>query len=332
MPIRHSSINIKRQNMKKIEMIILLTAFFLQAFCQVVPAETKSTNKQVSVADTNEIVKVVIGQEAVTVEGKSDEITVKVGNKRLRILDSLEGKVPKFELENLEKDNSIHQDEGETREQKRERERTQFRGHWSGIDLGFNNYLTSDHSFTLPSDIDYMSLHSGKSMNFNLNFAQVSLGFAKHFGIVTGLGINWNNYRFDGNNNIQKGTDGVIEIRNPGEVLKKSKLTTVYFDLPILFELQIPADHSHLNIAAGPIGGVKLSSHSKMVYEDGNKIKSDGDFSLSMLRYGGTARLGYGNFQIYGTYYLTPLFKAGKSPAGVELYPFEIGVAFAFND
>jgi hypothetical protein len=69
-----------------------------------------------------------------------------------------------------------------------------------------------------------------------------------------------------------------------------------------------------------------------MVYEDGNKIKSDGDFSLSMLRYGGTARLGYGNFQIYGTYYLTPLFKAGKSPAGVELYPFEIGVAFAFND
>jgi hypothetical protein len=177
-----------------------------------------------------------------------------------------------------------------------------------------------------------MSLHSGKSMNFNINFSQVSLGFTRHFGIVTGLGLNWNNYVFDGNNNIIKGENDVVEMLNPGAVLKKSKLTTVYLNIPLLLEVQIPADHNHLNIAAGPIGGVKLCSHSKMIFEDGDKVKSDDDFSLSMLRYGATARLGYGNFQIYGTYYYTPLFKSGKSPSGVELYPFEVGFAFTFND
>jgi hypothetical protein len=329
---RPSIRNIKKSIMKKIGILTLLTAIILQAFSQEVTAVNKGTDIQVPVADTNEIPKVVLGKDLMSIEDKPDQIDIRVGNRGLHILESLEGKVPRLEFENYAKENSGHQDEGETKEQKRERERNQFRGHWSGIDFGFNNYVTSDYSFTLPASIDYMSLHSGKSMNFNLNFAQESLGFSRHFGIVTGLGITWNNYVFDGGNNIQKGTNGVIEILDPGAVLKKSKLTTVYLNLPVLLELQIPADHNHLNIAAGPIGGVKLASHSKMVFEDGDKVKSDGDFSLSMLRYGGTARIGYGNLQVYGTYYLTPLFKAGKSPAGVELYPFEIGLAFSFNN
>jgi len=51
-----------------------------------------------------------------------------------------------------------------------------------------------------------------------------------------------------------------------------------------------------------------------------------------MLRCGATARVGYGNFQLYGTYYKTPLFEAGKGPGGYNLYPFEIGIALTFNN
>jgi hypothetical protein len=68
-----------------------------------------------------------------------------------------------------------------------------------------------------------------------------------------------------------------------------------------------------------------------MVFEDGDNVKSDGDFSLNLLRYGATARIGYENFQVYGTYYMTPLFKSGKGPGGVDLYPFEIGIAFTID-
>ncbi|MEI8226032.1 MAG: outer membrane beta-barrel protein, partial [Bacteroidota bacterium] len=145
-------------------------------------------------------------------------------------------------------------------------------------------------------------------------------------------GLNMNNYKFDGNNNILKGTNGIIEELNPGTSLKKSKLATVYLNLPFMLEIQIPVDNNHLNIAAGPIGAVKIGSHTKMVYQDGQKVKINGDFSLNMLRYGTTARIGYENFQLYGTYYITPLFRTGKGPEGNDLYPFEIGVAFTFND
>jgi hypothetical protein len=69
-----------------------------------------------------------------------------------------------------------------------------------------------------------------------------------------------------------------------------------------------------------------------MKFQNGDKVKSNGDFSLNMLRYGPTARIGYQNFQIYGTYYMTPLFKTGKGPGGYDLYPFEIGFALTFND
>ena len=68
-----------------------------------------------------------------------------------------------------------------------------------------------------------------------------------------------------------------------------------------------------------------------MVFYDGDKVKSDDDFSLNMLRYGATARVGYENFQLYGTYYMNPLFKSGKGPDGVDLFPFEIGIAFTID-
>lgn len=217
------------------------------------------------------------------------------------------------------------------REEEHARSRMRFKGHWTGLELGFNNYVTSENSLSLPPAIDYMTLHSGKSSNFNLNFVQLSLGMSRHFGIVTGLGITWNNYRFDGNNNITKGANGMIVKLDPGDLLEKSKLATIFLDLPILLELQIPADDHHLNIAAGPIWALKLRSHSKMVFENEDVVKDNGDFSLNMLRYGATARIGYKNFQIYGTYYWTPLFETSKTPGGYNLYPCEIGLAFTFN-
>jgi hypothetical protein len=69
-----------------------------------------------------------------------------------------------------------------------------------------------------------------------------------------------------------------------------------------------------------------------MVFDDGHTVKSYRDFSLNMLRYGTTVRVGYGNFQLYGTYYFTPLFQNGKGPGGYDLYPFEIGMALTFNN
>lgn len=317
--------------MKKIGIIALLTALMIQGFSQEVAAKNNKSNPSVIVADSNNIAKVVVGQELLVVEDGKSTVNVRVGSRGVTILESLEGKGPKIEFKKFDDEEpAFHQDDQNSENNRADR-RSHFKGHWAGVEFGFNNYLTSDKSLSLPVNIDYMNLHSGKSNNFNLNFSQLSLGITRRIGLVTGLGLNWNNYRFDGNNNIQKGTTGIIEILDPGANLEKSKLTTLYLNLPLLLEIQIPADHSHINLAAGPLGAVKLHSHSKMVYEDGDKVKSDDDFSLNMLRYGATARIGYENFQIYGTYYMAPLFKSGKGPDGIELYPFEIGIAFTID-
>ena len=313
--------------MKKFEIIILLTAIMLQGLSQNVAGENQNDKKQEANTTSRENGKVVLGRDLLTILESDSAVNVTIGNKGFIIHESREGS--KFNIEKYTVNDEWDQDDSEDN---RARRRNRFKGHWSGVEFGFNNYLTSDKSNVMPDDINYMSLHSSKASNFNVNFSQLSLGLTRRIGFVTGLGFNWNNYRFDGNNNIVKGTNGIVEVLDPGANLEKSKLATIYLTLPFMLELQLPIDNNSINVAAGPIGAVKLASHSKMVYEDGQKVKSNSDFSLNMLRYGATARVGYGNFQLYGTYYMTPMFKSGKGPGGYDLYPFELGVAFTFND
>ena len=314
--------------MKKIGIIILLAAIIIQGFSQELSAVDQGDNRRAATNEKDVSTKINIGNDFLIVEEADSAINIRVKDRGISILESLEGR--KYNFERYNDDYLFDEDDNE---RNRGRRRNRFKGHWSGVELGFNNYLTSDKSFVLPDEIDYMSIHSGKSMNFNINFSQLSIGLTRYIGFVTGLGLNWNNYKFDGNNNILKGDNGIIEVLDPGAPLKKSKLTTLYLDLPFMLEVQLPVNNNQLNLAAGPIGAIKIGSHTKMIYQDtGQKVKSNGDFSLNILRYGATARAGYENFQIYGTYYMNPMFSKGKSPGAYNLYPFEIGISFTFND
>jgi hypothetical protein len=310
--------------MKKIGIILLMIAFVFQLSGQEKSTETKTTSEKKEL-------KILESLEKKGSSAEYDKDTL-IQNQTIERKDELVQENRNVKMKTKEKEKERDNDREEEKESKHHRNSEWFKGHWAGLEFGFNNYVTSQTTLDLPSDINYMSLNSGISNNFNLNFGQLSFGFNRHIGIVTGLGINWNNYKFDGNYNIQKLPDGTIDSVSPEAKLEKSKLATVYMTLPVMLEFQIPVDHHHLNVAAGFIGAIKLGSHTRMVYENGGEIKRYSDYSLNLLRYGATARIGYQNFQIYGTYYATPLFQAGKGPGGYDLYPFEIGFAFTFND
>ena len=313
--------------MKKIGTIILLSAIMIGLISFKASAAGQANDEKTMNNKPGEAVE----SESLPVESANiqDDSSHRLysGLNRISILESLE--VPGINFtdyswrHNWDEDDNDH--EGR-------RYRRRFHGHWTGVEFGFNNYVTSDNNTAMPAGIEYMTLNTGKSSNFNINFTQVSIGLSRHAGFVTGLGLNWNNYRFDGNNNIYTGADGIIQELDPGAELKKSKLATVYLTIPLLFEIQVPAEYNHLSISGGLIGAVKLGSHTKMVFDDGHTVKSYRDFNLNQLRYGYTARVGFGNFMIYGTYYATPLFQKGKGPGGVDLYPFEIGAALTFNN
>jgi hypothetical protein len=310
---------------KIITLSLIITHFLFPPLT--VSADGQGDKKSCNNAGWDEKAEVIPGETLLSFESGNSIMQVRVGNRGLSILESLEGN--KYDSEKFNRYN----DDGADKSKSIWERKARFRGHWAGIELGFNNYIF-DSGQKLPDEIAYMDLNSGKSMNFNINFSQLSLGITRHFGLVTGLGLNWNNYKFSGNNNIRIGENGYIDELTPenGAILKKSKFTTLYLTVPAMAEIQLPAAEGHrLNIAAGWIGALKLKSHTKMIYKSGQEIKSYADLNMNLLRGGFTARIGYRNFMLYGTWYTTPWFEDMKGPGRYQLKPFEIGAALTFN-
>ncbi len=210
----------------------------------------------------------------------------------------------------------------------RERYR-KFYPHWSGICLGVNNY-TGKNFEAMPQGSEYLQLNTNKSMEFSLNLWQVGIPIVKHrLGIVTGVGFNWNNYRFR-NTEVRLHSDSTILYHsiNPTDQTVKSKLTVCYLKVPLLLELQIPVSSSNkLYISAGVEGELKINSHTKIKTSDKNKHKDWNDFHLNTFTLKPMVRLGCGEFGIYGSYNLIPLFDKNAAP---ELYNYSIGVTFNF--
>lgn len=292
----------------------------------------------VNVSDSNKFMtaeeeyttRMSVGSDIIVLEEGKDIIKVRMGKNGIRIVN--DGGLPSFDFEKYDfpDDDFFSQDDDEDRWR---RNRRRFTPHWAGFEIGLNGYLTPEGSTSLPAGMSYMDLNTSRSTNINLNFAQLGLGFGRHIGLVTGLGFEFNKYFFEGNNNITKDEFGVIGplYPDPGITYDKSRFSSTYLVVPVMLEGQIPVDgRKTLNIAAGWITGAKLGSSSKVVYHENGKqkIKDKNDFSLRVLRYGPTVRLGYGFFQIYGTYYITSLFNQDKGP---ELYPVQVGVSFTFD-
>ncbi|MEZ5069963.1 MAG: outer membrane beta-barrel protein [Bacteroidales bacterium] len=182
----------------------------------------------------------------------------------------------------------------------------------------------------LPSGQSFMELNTGKSWSWDVNFLEYGLGFGTSYaGLVTGMGFEFTNYVFEGQNNIVKDPvsgDMVAYVPDYADNITKSKLNITYLTAPLLLEFQIPAGKKRIHLSGGVIGGVKLASNSKLKYtENGDKSKEKfkGNFNLSPLRWGVTARAGYRSLNLFATYYMTPLFIPGSEP---ELYPFSVGL------
>ncbi|MBN1989145.1 MAG: PorT family protein [Bacteroidales bacterium] len=207
------------------------------------------------------------------------------------------------------------------------KEKRKFKGHWAGVEFGINGYMNKNQSMIMKDDLAYMDLKQARSWNFNINFLQYNLGFGTDkAGIVTGMGIEFNNYHFSSETSL-KNQNGitVVDSSYVDFNVTKSKLATTYFTIPLLLEFQVPAGHHRIHFSTGVIGGVRLGSHTKVVYKDGGKEKRKNrdDFNLSTFRYGLTARIGYRGLKLFANYYPTSLFEKDKGP---ELYPFTIGL------
>ncbi len=257
--------------------------------------------------------------ELIIVEG--DTTRIKIGDKNISIIEGDDGTSVKVT------ESEDDEEEYSTKKKKK------FKGHWSGIDFGLNNFVDHEFSMTRTGEEQFMDLYTGKSWNFNLNIKQYSIGFGTdRLGLVTGLGLEFNNYHFDGDNNIQEVDGNIVTKDDYPSTLTKSKLKTTFLTVPLLLEGQMfgAKRSKRIHVSGGVIGGLKLGSSSKVIYkEDGNrkKDKTRDDFNINPLRYGLTARLGYKALNVYANYYMTPFFEKNNDP---ELYPVAVGLSIGF--
>ncbi|MEN8227175.1 MAG: outer membrane beta-barrel protein, partial [Bacteroidota bacterium] len=292
---------------------------------EVTVVDTVKVLEKVEVIDSPDNTKVTLGEnEVLIVEENGDTVRVILGSRGISIVEGEEGTEIKIvEMDEIE---SPQCQSSSPKEKKKK-----FKPHFAGLEIGLNNYVTSDFSMSLPSDQRYMDLNTGKSWNWNLNILDYGFGLGTDkVGIATGLGFEFINYNFDGQNSIRKDdvTGNIVEyVPDYAGNITKSKMNITYMTAPLLLEFQIPAGKKRIHISGGVIGGVKLWSNTKMKYtisSEKSKEKAKGDYNLSPLRWGFTARVGYRALNLYANYYMMPLFKEDQGP---ELYPFSIGLA-----
>ena len=232
-----------------------------------------------------------------------------------------------------------------------------FNGHWAGFEMGINGYFNPDFNMSFPKETEYMDLRMTKSWAVHINFFEQNIALTKNqkWGIVTGLGTNWNNYRFSKDTRLKaKSSSELIGYIDKGISIRKTKLTTWYFNIPLLFEFQTNRWHkkNSFHFAAGMIMAVRLSSFTKKYYDEWNKDfeitkynpETDqyeveytatspdyskawihDDFYLNPIKWDATVRIGWGFINLFATYSVNTMFKKDKGP---ELYPWTVGITF----
>jgi hypothetical protein len=252
------------------------------------------------------------------------------------------GKVNDERISSVQKDDTTHLSFGDAKVlivrsdstvSKRKEKAEISKPRWRGMELGFNNYLNSDMKAAAPDGYDYLELNTGNSAVVALNVLQQNFRMGKsNFWFYTGLGVTWNNYRFD-KNVLLSTSEGFLSGRFDTSSVRdytKSKLTTTYLTVPLMFEFFSDRKiKKAFHVGLGAMLGYRIGSHTKQKFEEGGsteKSKQYDDFYLNPFRYGARFTIGYRKFNVFADYYASEMFRSGKGP---KLYPVSIGINLA---
>ncbi len=285
-------------------------------------------------------------------KGSSDSVTINLGNMKVKVIEG-DSTVIEIGAKKV-----VVDDAGNVNVSKKSKKSSRFEGHWQGLDLGINGLLTPDFSFDYPPAESYLDLRYEKSIAVNLNIFQQDIRFNKkgNFGLVSGLGLSWNNYRFNEDVLLQNENQKLSGYFIEGASVRKSKLTNTYLTIPLLIEIQSNSNKKSdkLFLSAGVVAGWRFLSHTKLYFNDSNRaydlidpasglivgsgntpsarrrniVKDFGGFQQNPFKVDLSVRAGWSFVQVFATYSVTPLFIKNRGP---ELYPFSIGISISTN-
>ncbi len=208
-------------------------------------------------------------------------------------------------------------------------DKKKFNGHWGGIDFAFNGFLNADNELNDAPGYSFMDLDFSKSWGLEFNFIEQNFNLIRnHFGLVTGLGLHIHNYRLDKTTRLFSDSATLVNFADTMSNTIRSKLVTNYLVLPLLIEYQTNGKNNKnsFHIGVGGFVGTRMSSHTKVVMDNGNgkdKYKSWNNYHLNPIKYGLMARIGWGHLNLFANYSLSPMFEDNEGP---EVYPLEFGL------
>jgi len=205
------------------------------------------------------------------------------------------------------------------------------------FDLGTNNYLENG-KFPDSDNKPYAVRPWGSWYVAAGSIQRTRLG--SKFFIEWGIGMSWYTFKFQKDNILMvKDNNGVTFVEDTrGFEYEKSKLSASYVQASLVPIVDFggqgrkarmwDGSNNSFRFGLGPYMAYRISSHSKLVYEDDDdkeKEKNHDSFYLNNFRYGLRLQLGYRSTDLFFNYDLNELFSEGKGP---ELNAFSFGVIF----
>lgn len=182
------------------------------------------------------------------------------------------------------------------------------------LEFGLNRGLDAPENFDL-------GLFGSRTINLYYQY-EFRILHSK-FSFVPGIGLSLERYKFREGDILAfpaDNRDSVVLLpvaEHQLRTLRKSHLVTNYVEVPLELRYTLNPDDParSFKISVGGRVGYLYDAFTKIKYkEDGEakQIKDKQNFNLNRLRYGVSAKIGFGNFALFGYYNLSTLFEEGK--------------------
>lgn len=257
------------------------------------------------------------GDTRTIVESDGDSSrTVIIDEDGIRIQRSEDGDEP-FALRWEEEDEEHYDDSGEHKSSNSATEG------YGDIHFGFVQMLRGGDEFITDGDEELNFFHSN---DFNIGFGgKTRIGKVNSpLYIKYGLEIAWYDFVFRNSSTfIQKDEDGVsIGPDTIGNIRpSKSKYKTVYFNVPVMLQLDFSEGNARdqgFTLGVGGYMGIRGGFKRKMTFSsdvlsDAKEVLKD-PFYSNQYRYGVMAQIGFGSFKITSKYDINNFFQDRRGP------------------
>ncbi len=197
--------------------------------------------------------------------------------------------------------------------------------------------LTSDHWTGTPDSIKSRMTGIARGANVYVMLDQRFKGNPK-WSVAFGVGVGTSNMYFKNLVVDIKSRTNKLPFNNVDSInhFKKYKLATTFLEIPLelRYTFNPEKESKSIKAALGVKVGTLLNVHTKgknLLDKNGSAVnsytaKETGKGFFNSTRLAATARVGYGNFSLFGSYQFNNIFKDGVA---ADMKLFQIGINFS---